>query len=92
MPIFHRFNPGDAMKRLITLSAACLLSAAALAGGEGAAKATAATFDSLDKNADQQISKTEAAADKMLSEHFAALDTNGDGYVSKAEYAARSKS
>ena len=80
------------MKRLMTLVAASLLSAAALAGGEDASKATAATFESLDKNADQQISKTEAAADKMVSDHFASLDANGDGYVSKAEYAARSKS
>jgi Ca2+-binding EF-hand superfamily protein len=76
----------------MTLVAASLLSAAALAGGEGTSKATAATFEALDKNADQQISKTEAAADKMVSDHFASLDTNGDGYVSKAEFAARSKS
>ena len=52
---------------------------------------TAATFESLDKNADQQISPTEAAADKMLSEAFAAHDTTGDGYLSKSEYMAKSK-
>jgi hypothetical protein len=79
------------MKKLITVFAASLLSAVAMAGGDGATKA-AATFDSLDKNADQQISKTEAAADKMVADHFASLDTNGDGYVSKAEFAARSRS
>ena len=79
------------MKKLITVLAASLLSAAAMAGGDGATKA-AATFEALDKNADQQISKTEAAADKMVADHFASLDTNGDGYVSKAEFAAKSKS
>jgi len=52
---------------------------------------TTATFDALDKNADTQISKTEAAADSKLSDNFAALDTNGDGYLSKAEFMARSK-
>jgi hypothetical protein len=52
---------------------------------------SAATFDALDKNADSQISKTEASADSKLSDNFAALDTNGDGYLSKAEFMARSK-
>jgi Ca2+-binding EF-hand superfamily protein len=50
-----------------------------------------ATFDALDKNADSQISKTEASADSKLSDNFAALDSNGDGYLSKAEFMARSK-
>lgn len=79
------------MKTLITVLTATLLSAAAIAG-DNTSKTTAATFDSLDKNADQQISRTEAAAEKSLADSFAALDTNGDGYVSKAEYAARTKS
>jgi len=80
------------MKALITVVAATLLSAAAMAGDDTPAKNTAATFESLDKNADQQISKTEAAADKTVSDRFASMDTNGDGYVSKAEYMARTKS
>ena len=75
------------MKALITLLTATLLSAAAL-GGDDTAKSATATFESLDKNADQQLSRTEAAGDKMLSDSFAAVDTNGDGYVSKSEYAA----
>ena len=75
------------MKALITLLTATLLSAAALAGDD-ASKSATATFESLDKNADQQISRTEAAGDKMLSDSFAAIDTNGDGYISKSEYAA----
>ncbi|HEY4367093.1 MAG TPA: hypothetical protein VGN07_07625 [Steroidobacteraceae bacterium] len=80
------------MTKFISVVAASLLSASAMAGGEGAAQnATAATFDSLDKNADQQISRTEAAANKMVADHFAALDTNGDGYVNKAEYAAAAR-
>lgn len=85
------------MKALITIIAATLLSAAAMAGdetpkGNMPKNTTAATFDSLDKNADQQISRTEAAGEKMLSDSFASIDTNGDGYISKSEYAARSKS
>lgn len=78
------------MKALLTVITATLLSAAAMAGDDKTT--TAATFDALDKNADQQISRTEAAGDKMLSDSFAAIDSNGDGYVSKSEYAARTKS
>jgi Ca2+-binding EF-hand superfamily protein len=84
------------MVRFITLLAATLLSVAAMAGDtkdkqDSTMKSTAATFEALDKNADSQISKTEAAADKMLSDSFAAADTNGDGYLSKSEYAAAAR-
>ena len=48
------------MKALFAIITATLLSAAAMAG-DPAKDTTAATFDSLDKNADQQISRTEAA-------------------------------
>jgi EF hand len=83
------------MTRFIILIAAAVLSASAMAGDDKDKsqdmKSTAATFESLDKNADQQLSKTEAAGDKMLSQSFATLDTNGDGYLSKSEYMAKSK-
>ncbi len=81
------------MTRLIVLFAAALLSVTAMAGDKDkkdtTMKSTAATFESMDKNADSQISKTEAAGDKMLSDSFASADTNGDGYLSKSEYTAR---
>jgi hypothetical protein len=80
------------MKKLTLLIGAALLSAAAFAGDASKMTTTAATFDALDKNADQQISKTEAASDKALSDSFAAADANGDGYLSKAEFVARTKS
>jgi Ca2+-binding EF-hand superfamily protein len=83
------------MTRFIALIAATLLAATAMAGDnkdKHDTKSSAATFESLDKNADSQISKTEAAADKTLSNSFAAADTNGDGYLSKAEYMALTKS
>lgn len=86
------------MTKFIILIAATVLSATAMAGDDKdkqhdtTMKSSTATFDSLDKNADSQISKTEAAADKMLSDSFAAADTNGDGYLSKSEYMARTKS
>jgi EF hand len=84
------------MTRTIVLLAATLLCGSAMAGDDQTKKdttmkSTAATFESLDKNADSQISKTEAAGDKMLSDSFAAADTNGDGYLSKSEYMARQK-
>jgi len=82
------------MIRLIALFAAALLSVTAVAGdkeNKDRMKTSGATFESLDKNADAQLSKTEAAADKTLAESFATADTNGDGYLSKSEFVARSK-
>lgn len=92
------------MYKHIPVFAAALFSAAALAG-DGATKAAetrsptdpptatktsaTSTFESLDKNGDQRISRTEAGVDKNLSNIFATADTDGDGYVSKAEFAAR---
>lgn len=79
------------MKILLTAVGAVLLSTTAVAG-DVAGKATAAiTFEVLDKNADRQISRTEAAGEKALSESFASVDTDGDGYVTQDEYAARTK-
>ena len=84
------------MTKLIALFAATLLSVTAFAGDkehkDHAMKSTAVTFDSLDKNGDAQLSKTEAAADKSLADSFAAADSNGDGYLSKSEFTARTKS
>ena len=84
------------MTRFLALIAATLLAFAAQAGdntdrSHDPGMKTTATFDALDKNADSQISKTEASADSKLSDNFATLDTNGDGYISKAEFMARSK-
>jgi hypothetical protein len=58
-------------------------------GGGKQTTVTANTFESLDKNRDQQISRTEAGVDKTLSNIFATADSDGDGYISKAEYLAR---
>jgi hypothetical protein len=82
------------MTRLLALIAATLLALAAQAGDtkdKTHDMKSTATFDALDKNADSQISKTEASADSKLSDNFAALDTNGDGYLSKAEFMAKGK-
>jgi Ca2+-binding EF-hand superfamily protein len=83
------------MTKLIAFLAAALLSVTAFAGDKDkkdSMKHSAATFDSLDKNGDAQLSKTEAAADKSLADSFASADTNGDGYLSKTEFEARTKS
>lgn len=83
------------MTKLIAFLAATLLSVTAFAGDkekDHSMKHSAATFDSLDKNGDAQLSKTEAAADKSLADSFAAADSNGDGYLSKTEFEARTKS
>ena len=78
------------MKILTTLAAA-LLPALALAqtpttAGPDESKGTRVTFESLDRNSDQKLSKTEAAADDTLTSQFAMLDTNSDGYIARSEY------
>lgn len=77
------------MKILLTAVGAILLSTAALAGDIASNARVTITFEALDKNADRQISRTEAAGEKALSESFASVDTDGDGYVTEDEYTAR---
>jgi Ca2+-binding EF-hand superfamily protein len=90
-----RHTKETTMTKFLALIAATLLAFAAQAGDKDKSHDkgmhTTATFDALDKNADSQISKTEASSDSKLSDSFAALDTNGDGYLSKAEFMAKSK-
>jgi EF hand len=45
-----------------------------------------ATFESLDRNKDQRVSKEEAAAADGLASQFATLDSDADGYINKGEY------
>ena len=92
------------MKKLTFLISATLLSATTALAGEVAGEVAGegekttptvpvtAAFESLDKNADQQISKNEAASVKSVSDAFAAADANGDGYLNKSEFAARIRS
>lgn len=44
------------------------------------------SFESLDRNGDHRLSRTEAGYNKLLSEIFVSSDTDGDGFVSRAEY------
>ena len=46
-----------------------------------------ATFESLDKNSDGRISKTEAAADANVSQQFSHYDKNGNGFIERDEVA-----
>lgn len=86
------------MKTLVIAAAvgAALLASAAVAGDGSQITPTTtvgvAAFEALDRNGDQQISRTEAAGEKSLSDSFATVDANGDGYVTQAEYIARNKS
>ncbi len=49
-------------------------------------QADAATFATLDRNADNRLSKTEAGVDRKLIDLFAYVDSNGDGFISRDEY------
>lgn len=85
------------MKALIAFAVAALVSTAALADdkpsrtAEDRSKGTQASFESLDRNSDQQLSQSEASADEDVSSRFAALDSNRDGFLTKREYGAHMK-
>jgi hypothetical protein len=83
------------MRAFIPVSALAiaLASGAAFAGGNNNERQSgaAAQFESLDRNSDQKLSQTEAAADQNVSGKFAALDVDGDGYITKREYSANMK-
>lgn len=66
-------------------SFAALTTAAALAFG--LAHAADATFESLDKDADGQISLDEASVNDQLFTAFKDLDSDKDGKLTKAEFA-----
>ena len=79
-------------KVLLSGLLACLLSIGAVAADDREKSAnTDATFKSLDRDADQRLSRMEAGEDKMLTEHFSAADADSDGYVSRREYTAHMK-
>ena len=44
-----------------------------------------ATFETLDKDADGRISKTEAEADAKVKQQFSMYDKNGNGYIERDE-------
>jgi len=73
------------MRKLIPALCLGLFSFGAFAG-EGTE--TKASFESLDKNSDQQISMTEAQDHEKLGTDFSKADANGDGFVSREEFEA----
>ena len=79
------------MRKLIAVVAGLCLCTLANAETQAHAKinATPASFQALDKNADNQISKTEAGVDRKLSDVFAYIDGDGNGFISRSEYLAQ---
>jgi Ca2+-binding EF-hand superfamily protein len=73
--------------KLIPVFVAFLLSTAAVAE-DPERKQKEATFKSLDRDTDQQLSRSEVKDKPALSAQFTALDTDRDGYLTMTEYAA----
>ena len=79
----------------IIATALCMGSAAAQQPTQEATRTGSkedATFKALDRDADQRLSKSEAASDETLADQFANVDANSDGYLTKREYTAHMKS
>jgi Ca2+-binding EF-hand superfamily protein len=76
---------------MITVFSSLSLAAARAAEQDKPASGAEETFKALDKNADQRLSKSEAANDKSLARTFAYLDADGDGYLTMREYTAHMK-
>lgn len=81
------------ISKLLQVLVLCALAFAAARAAEQDKPASSAEemFKSLDKNADQRLSKSEAAGDKSLARSFAYLDADGDGYLTLREYTAHMK-
>lgn len=78
---------------IVIFSAAILLCGASAAQGQTRSdqksqQSAEATFESLDRNRDEALSKVEAKAETSISAAFASADANLDGYISKVEYVA----
>lgn len=87
------------MKTIVTNSCAtCLLVAVSLAPCAAhtpqdlpvrSTKDVQVVFDSLDRNRDSKISRSEATLKGSVSKRFDGIDSDGDGYLSRQEFAAR---
>lgn len=80
-------------KLLVSILAATVLSVGVATADdkEKSAASADATFKSLDRNADERLSKSEVTGNTMLTEHFAAVDADSDGYLTEREYSAHMK-
>ena len=61
------------------------LLAGSVAYADQTSSSTQITFDSIDRNSDRRISRTEAGYHKELIDRFALIDTDGDGFISREE-------
>ena len=89
------------MKIIVSTSCATWLLVAAFAPHAATSAATSdelpvrsskdveVVFQSLDRNRDAKISRTEASLKGSVAKRFDGIDSNGDGYLSKQEFAAR---
>lgn len=87
------------MKATVTNTCAtCLLVAASLAPCAAqtaqdlpmrSTKDVQVVFNSLDRNHDSKISRSEATVKGSVSKRFDGIDSDGDGYLSRQEFAAR---
>ena len=86
------------MKTIVTTACATFLLAASIAPRAAptaedlpvrSTKDVQVIFNSLDRNRDAKISRSEASVKGSVAKRFDGIDSDGDGYLSKREFAAR---
>ena len=86
------------MKTIVTTACAAFLLAASIAPRAApsaedlpvrSTKDVQVIFNSLDRNRDAKISRSEASVKGSVAKRFDGIDSNGDGYLSRQEFAAR---
>ena len=87
-----RLFVAGAAAALLPLTAVLAQTPPAPAPAEQPAQQQGTTFESLDTNSDDRISKSEAEASPDVKAQFASYDVNGDGFIERAEVNSANRS
>jgi hypothetical protein len=87
-----RFLIAGAVAALLPLASAVAQTPASDPATQPAPEQQGATFESLDKDSDGRISKSEAAANANVTAQFSSYDLNGNGFIEREEVSSANNS